>query len=62
LAKCPSCGKNNAKPATAWVGGKGTKKPMTVNRFVCSSCGTSYVAWLHSKTGKMKTMTRKSKS
>ena len=59
MAKCPKCGKDSAKPASAWVGGKGTKKPVAVRRFVCSSCGTSHVAWLDAKTGKMKTMTRK---
>ena len=59
MAKCPSCGKDNAKPASVWVGGKGTKKSMAVRRFVCSSCGTSYVAWLDPKTGEMKTMTKK---
>jgi hypothetical protein len=32
---------------------------MKVKRFVCSSCGTSYVVWLDSKTGKEKIMTRK---
>ena len=59
LVNCPSCGKGNTKPASAWVGGKGTKKPMAVRRFVCSSCGTSYVVWQDAKTGETKTMTRK---
>jgi len=59
LVECPSCGKDNTKPASTWVGGKGTKSPMAVRRFVCSSCGTSYVAWLDAKTLEMKTMTKK---
>lgn len=59
MSKCPKCGKANTKPASAWVGGKGTKSPMAVERFVCSSCGTSYVAWLDAKTGKTKVMARK---
>jgi len=32
---------------------------MKVERFVCSSCGTSYVAWTDPKTGAVKTMTKK---
>ena len=59
MAKCPSCGRDNTKLASAWVGGKGTKKPVAVRRFVCSSRGTSHVAWLDAKTGKMKMMTKK---
>ena len=59
LAKCPKCGKGNLKPSSAWVGGAKTSKAMKVRRFVCSSCGTSYVAWTDSKTGAVKTMTRK---
>ncbi|MDV3294160.1 MAG: hypothetical protein LYZ70_07800 [Nitrososphaerales archaeon] len=60
MAECPKCGKNNAKPASEWVGGRATRSQMAVKRFVCISCGTSYVAWRDSKTGKMKSMTRKS--
>jgi len=60
LAKCPKCGKENQKPAKEWVGGGRTKKPMKVQRFVCAFCGTSYVAWIDSKTGGVKTMARKS--
>lgn len=57
--KCPKCGTDN-KPSTQWTGGAKTSKPMKVQRFVCSSCGTSYVSWKDSKTGETKTMTRKS--
>jgi transposase len=57
--RCPKCGKENDKPAREWVGGAKTSKQMKVRRFVCSSCGTSYVAWTDSKTGEPKIMTRK---
>jgi len=60
LVKCPSCGKENSRPAKGWVGGARTSKPMKVQRFVCAFCGTSYVAWTDSKTGGIKTMARKS--
>jgi transposase-like protein len=59
LPKCPKCGKENRTPASQWVGGAKTSKPMNVKRFVCASCGTSYVVWLDSKTGKEKIMMRK---
>lgn len=59
MTKCPKCGTENRKPATEWTGGAKTSKPMKVRRFVCSSCGTSYVAWKDSKTGAEKVMTRK---
>ena len=59
MTKCPKCGKENTKPASAWTGGAKTSKPMKVQRFVCSSCGTSYVYWVDAKTGEAKTMTRK---
>jgi predicted nucleic-acid-binding Zn-ribbon protein len=59
LAKCPKCGKENAEPASRWTGGAKTSKPMKVQRFVCSSCETSYVVWKDLKTGAIKTMTRK---
>jgi len=59
LAKCPGCGKENRKPAREWVGGAKTSKPMKVQRFKCASCGTSYVTWTDSKTGVVRTMTRK---
>jgi transposase-like protein len=59
MPKCPKCGTDNAKPAREWVGGAMTSKPMKVQRFVCASCGTSYVAWLDSKTGAYRIMTRK---
>jgi predicted nucleic-acid-binding Zn-ribbon protein len=59
LAKCPRCGNENSEPEREWVGGAKTSKPMKVQRFVCSSCGTTYVAWRDSKTGTVKTMTRK---
>jgi len=59
LANCPKCGRENGKPATEWTGGAKTSKPMKVQRFLCPSCGTSYVAWTDSKTGAVKTMTRK---
>ena len=57
MARCPKCGKENRKPAREWVGGARTGKPMKVQRFVCASCGTSYVAWTDS-TGVAKTMAR----
>jgi transposase-like protein len=57
--KCPKCGKEDDKPASSWTGGARTSKPMKVQRFVCTSCGTSYVAWTDSETGAVKTMTRK---
>ena len=57
MAKCPSCGKENRKPAREWAGGAKTSRPMDVRRFVCASCGTSYVVWTDSKTGAVKTMT-----
>jgi predicted nucleic-acid-binding Zn-ribbon protein len=59
MAKCPKCGVENGRPAREWVGGAKTSKPMKVQRFVCSSCGTSYVTWVDSKTGALKVMTRK---
>jgi len=59
LNKCPKCGEENLKPAKEWSGGARTGKPMKVQRFVCASCGTSYVAWTDSKTGAVKTMARK---
>ena len=59
MVKCPKCGTDNRTPASKWVGGAKTRKPMSVTRFVCSSCGTSYVTWLDSKTGDLKVMTRK---
>jgi transposase-like protein len=57
--QCPKCGKENEKPAREWVGGLKGSKPMKVQRFMCSFCGTSYVAWRDSETGELKTMTRK---
>lgn len=59
MPKCPKCGTDNERPAKAWVGGAKTSKPMKVERFVCSECGTSYVAWLDSKTRQYRIMTRK---
>jgi predicted nucleic-acid-binding Zn-ribbon protein len=59
MPKCPKCGKENSKPVTQWTGGAKTSKPMKVQRFVCSSCKTSYVVWVDSKTGAARTMTRK---
>lgn len=59
MPKCPKCGKDNNTPASQWVGGAKTSKPMKLRRFVCSSCGTSYVVWLDSNTGKERIMTRK---
>ncbi|MDG6901152.1 MAG: hypothetical protein JRM80_04245 [Nitrososphaerota archaeon] len=58
--KCPKFGTDNLGPATQWKGGAKTSKQMKVQRFVCSSCGTSYVSWKDSETGETKTMTRKS--
>ena len=57
--KCPQCGKENKKPVTRWTGGANTRRSMKVQRFVCSSCGTSFVAWLDSKTGEYRIMARK---
>lgn len=59
MVKCPKCGKDNRTPASAWVGGAKTKKPMDVKRYVCSDCEASYVAWTDSKTGETKVMARK---
>jgi transposase-like protein len=59
LVKCPECGKENREPASAWTGGAKTSKPMKVHRYVCHSCGASYVVWEDSKTGAIRTMTRK---
>jgi transposase-like protein len=59
LPKCPKCGKDNRKSVSEWVGGAKTKEPMDVKRYICSSCGTSYVAWLDSKTEEYRIMTRK---
>jgi transposase-like protein len=59
LARCPKCGRENRKPVTEWVGGARTSKSMNVQRFVCATCSTSFVAWKDSKTGQVKTMTRK---
>lgn len=58
MVSCPKCGKSNRVPASRWVVGKGTKARMQVKRFVCASCGTSYVSWAD-KTGKTRTMARK---
>jgi transcription elongation factor Elf1 len=62
VPECPECGTENLEPARAWVGGAGTKKPMKVGRYVCSSCGTSYVGWIDPKTGGFRTMAKKTKS
>ena len=59
MVRCPRCGNENGEPAREWVGGAKTSKPMNVQRFVCSSCGTGYVAWKNAKTGQVKIMTRK---
>ncbi len=59
MVKCPKCGKESDKPASAWTGGASTSSPMRVQKFVCSCCGTSYVSWTDSKTGSVRTMTRK---
>jgi len=59
LPACPKCGKENSEPVAQWTGGARTTKPMKVHRFLCSSCGTGYVAWKDSETGAVKTMTRK---
>ena len=57
--KCPKCGGGSSKPAKEWVGGAKTSKPMEVRRYVCSSCGTSFMAWTDSNTGAARTMARK---
>lgn len=62
MVRCPKCGEENRTPAREWVGGAKTSKPMVVKRFVCPACGTSYVAWTDSKTGKLKAMARKHKA
>ena len=53
------CGAENSKPASRWTGGKGTKEPMKVQRYVCSSCGSSFVSRVDS-AGKVKTVARDS--
>ncbi|MDA4125467.1 MAG: hypothetical protein OK438_08520 [Thaumarchaeota archaeon] len=59
MPQCPKCGTENRKPTTEWVGGAKTSKPMKVQRFVCKSCETSFVAWKDSKTGESRSMMRK---
>jgi transposase-like protein len=59
LPNCPRCGTENSKATSEWTSGADTSKPMKVRRFVCSSCGTSYVVWVDSKTGAERGMTRK---
>ena len=59
MLECPKCGRDNRKPVTQWTGGARTKKPMKVERFICPSCGTGYVAWLDSKSGEHRVMTTK---
>ncbi len=54
MTNCPRCGKENKTPAKEWVGGAKTSK--TMKRFVCASCGNSYVMRLDAKTGKAKMM------
>ena len=54
---CPAFGKVKV-PESHWVGGKGTKNLVEAKRFVCKSCGTSYVEW-KDKMGKMKTVVGK---
>lgn len=58
MPSCPKCGAENATSAREWIGGAKTSKAMKVKRFVCSSYGTSNVAWTDSKTEKLKVMTR----
>jgi transposase-like protein len=57
VVKCPKCGKENPSPAREWTGGKKPEGDMKVQRFVCSSCATSFVAWVD-RTGKFRVMTR----
>lgn len=59
MAKCPACGTENRKPAREWVGGAKTGRPVKVQRLVCASCGTGYVAWTDPDTDAVKTMSRK---
>lgn len=56
---CPKCGTKAGEPVNEWTGGAKTKKPMTVRRYSCGSCGTGFVAWVDGKTGEMRIMTRK---
>ena len=60
MTKCPKCGTENQKPARQWTGGAKAGKSMEVGRFVCASCGTSYVTCHDSETGAVRTMTRRS--
>lgn len=60
MVKCPKCGAESGKPAREWVGGAKTSKPMKVQKYVCGSCGSNFVAWTDSKTGAVRAMTRKS--
>ncbi len=55
----PKCGHENSESVTHWTGGAETSRSTKVERFVCSSCDTSYVAWTDSKTGALRTMTKK---
>lgn len=59
MPKCPECGKENPEPVREWVGEAKTTKPMTVRRFVCSSCRTGFVLWVDGKTGETKIIARK---
>ncbi len=59
MPECPRCGKRNDAPVTRWTGGAKMSRPMKVQRFVCKSCGTSFVAWTDPKTGKTRAMARK---
>ncbi len=59
MPKCPKCGVANEKEAGGWTGGAKTRSPMKVSKYVCSSCGTSFVAWTDAKTKETRVMARK---
>jgi uncharacterized Zn finger protein len=44
LAKCPKCGKENAKPTKTWKLAPKGKKPISIGLYKCSNCGTFFRA------------------
>ncbi len=58
MVRCPNCGTEVAEPTGNWTGGSKTRKPMKVQKFVCTSCGTTFVSWRDSKTGEVRAMAR----
>jgi hypothetical protein len=42
VAKCPKCGKDNAKPTKTWKMAPKGKKPIVIGLHKCASCGMTY--------------------